>query len=161
MIYEISLMNLVFAKDDDDDDGDEYGESGDEITAPLASLKELMDKLISGLIKQNKDNGGFQVAKNTVIVLHKVLTAKDKEEINNWSFKGNFLPGGFLMELYNSSKDESCYTAMVEAHDLFLGRCLELASGAAPEIFESVRKFCSNNKLPEDKQLGSLSLKLR
>jgi len=110
----------------------------------VGSLERCLDLILDKLNSQSENNP-FQIARNMVVVLHKILTAKDESDLEK-SYKRYLDQTQFsaLLELYSESiKDGEYRKALIELHTTFSGRCSSLAVsnfGYWQKQFEKAKK---------------------
>ena len=119
-MYEITLVDFALSKHPGFD---------------FSALKSELLFLIGRLAKQNS----FQIAKNMVLVLHKVLTAKNETEIEEWGaeFKSAELLS-HLKNLYSIASQDVSRVALIEVQAMFSGRCIELAADYVSSVSKNL-----------------------
>ena len=118
---------------------------------------------------QSVDKDEFQISKNLLVVLYKVLVAEDVANISltpDETLKQHKLVPvfdnqenpGLLRDLYNLSKSSQVYReAVVRIHEAFTGMCLTMASRPITSAVNKVLLFRREHPdVKQDNQLDGL-----
>jgi len=125
----------------------------------LKENKAFVEKTMHFLVAKfdNLKKGSFQVAKNMVLILHDVLEGTKEGGLGLEFNKNETETLTQLNSLVNQNR--ACRDSVLEIHNLFLGRCIELVSAYVESVgekekdiaqatFEKVSEFCSAYEIP-------------